>query len=64
MLHGIVKGLLTISVVFGVFTQCITAPTKDDVLKIFARTIAAIWLIMAWYYFLRQEDTYDIISCY
>lgn len=53
MLHDIVKGLLTISVVFGVFTQCIAAPTKNDALKVFAHTIAAILLIMAWYYFLR-----------
>lgn len=53
MLHDIAKCLLTISVVFGVFTQCITAPTKDDVLKVYAHTIAAILLIMAWYYLLR-----------
>ena len=53
MLHDIIKGLLTISVVFGVFTQCIAAPTKDDGIKVFVHTIAAILLIMAWYYFLR-----------
>ena len=53
MLHEIVKGLLTLSVVLGVFAQCMTASTKDNSLKVIAHTSAAILLIMAWYYFLR-----------